>query len=120
MEWQLAVEEDGGTMTPWPCPEPEWLEAREVVLLFERFRNSEMLVFTGTSGLAAIVETRLGRFIACVGSDLSLLVADEVGEVAVAAVTIDGAEPSEEAIGRANGRGGTLESDLGALLRGNG
>lgn len=107
-------------MTPWPCPDPEWVEAREVVLLFARLRNSERLAFTGISGLAAIVETRLGRATADDGSHLSFEEGEESEDVAVAAVTIEGAEPSEDAIGSANGRGGVLVSDLGALLTGNG
>jgi hypothetical protein len=89
------------------------------VLLFVALRNSERFAFTGTSGLAASVETRLGRAIAGDGSDLSLD-SDEAGDAAAAAVNIEGAEASEDAIGRADGSGGVLLSDRGALLIGNG
>jgi type IV secretory pathway TrbL component len=67
----------------------------------------------GRSRLAAIVDTMLGSGLVAADSDAS---SEEA-----AAVTIEGAEAKEDAIGRAEGKGvGGTAGSRGALLRGKG
>jgi len=81
------------------------------VLLLSRARSSDILF--GRSRLAAIVDTILGR---------GLVAADSVASSEeAAAVKIDGADASDDAIGNAEGKGvGGTAGSRGALLIGNG
>jgi hypothetical protein len=105
----LAPDDATGIMTGFVCP--EWVELSEEELWLSRVRNSEILL--GRSRLAAIVDTMLGSGLVAADSDAS---SEEA-----AAVTIEGAEAKEDAMGRAEGKGvGGTAGSRGALLMGKG